>query len=72
MGSSNALVVDRDGELLTGDEARRIWTAFSEHMEAAGPEGGSKAMDAFAAGLGFRTARPSHAKGKATLVLRSR
>jgi len=72
MGSSNALVMDRDGEILTGEEARRIWTAFSDHMEAAGPENGTKAMDAFAASIGYRTARPSHAKGKATLVLRSR
>ena len=61
------LAVLLDGQPLPEDEARAVWTAFSEHMDWHVGD-----FDGFATAKGWKSVRPEHRRGQAVLVASSR
>lgn len=64
---ASRLVVLADGRTIEGDEARAIWTRFSQYMDEHHGD-----MDGFARTEGFTSARTEHRAGQAFLILSSR
>ena len=65
-GAESRLVVLVDGVPLGEEEAKALWKAFSEHMEAHRGD-----MAGFAAQKGWASVAPLYQRGKAVLVVRT-
>lgn len=63
-GGTPVLVVLKDGEPLPDDEARALWTEFSEYMELTRGD-----MPGFAKNHGWTEVRPEYRKGQAVLIV---
>jgi hypothetical protein len=64
MSGKSRLVVLVDGTPLPDDEARAVWQAFSDHMEATHGD-----REAFAAQRGWANVVQEYKKGRAVLAV---